>query len=177
MRILDLFCGAGGAAMGLHQAFPEAEIVGVNIKPQPSYPFTFVLSDWKEFLKSCGLFDFFWASPMCQLYSKTAAILRGKGLVNPGKNQIPEVRQWLKETTKPYVIENVPGAPLIEPFMLCGTMFGLGVLRHRHFETSFACLTPQHLKHRGGTNSHRGYSTGAKYVTVGGNNFIRTEGA
>lgn len=178
MRVLDLFCGAGGAAMGLHRVWPEAEIVGIDIKPQPSYPFKFVQMDWREYLMLHFLeADFIWASPMCQLYSKTRAILRGKGLVNPGANQIPEVRQRLIKSGIPYVIENVPGAPLINPLMLCGTMFGLRVLRHRYFEASFPWLAPSHSTHNGGTNSHRGYSTGAKYVTVGGNNFIRTEGA
>src|SRR5208282_1191598 len=188
MRVLDLFCGAGGAAMGLHHAWPSAEIVGVDIKPQPRYPFTFVRGDamqgdhriWAADLQryiDYRDFDFIWASPMCQLYSKTRAILRGKGLTNPGQNQIPGIRAALKTARVHYVIENVPGAPLLCPAMLCGTMFGLRVLRHRLFEASFVWRVPPHFKHDGGTNSHRGYSTGAKYVTVGGNNFIRTEGA
>lgn len=164
--------------MGLHRAWPDAEIVGVDIKPQPRYPFTFVQADAMNYHIGCvTVFDFIWASPMCQLYSKTRSILRGKGLINPGSNQIPEVRQRLQDSGIPFVIENVPGAPLIAPGMLCGTMFGLRVLRHRFFETNFACLYPTHCTHDGGTNSHRGYSTGAKYITVGGNNFIRTEGA
>lgn len=184
-RVLDLFCGAGGAAMGLHRAWPDAEIVGVDIKPQPRYPFKFVQADAIQYLYFGDIMapwstrdaDFIWASPMCQLYSKTRAILRGKGLENPGRNQIPSVRNGLRSKGIPYAIENVPGAPLEKPIRLCGTMFGLRVLRHRHFETSFPSAEPLHAKHDGGTNSHRGYSTGAKYVTVGGNNFIRTEGA
>lgn len=167
--------------MGLHRAFPKAKIIGIDTKPQPNYPFEFIQMHWldgaEEYRK---LADFFWASPTCQGHSKTRAILRGKGLVNPGdNNQIPRVRNWLKDNAgdRPWVIENVPGAPLIHPLMLCGTMFGLGVLRHRYFETSFSWLSPHHPVHDGGTNSHRGYSVGAKYVTVGGNNYRRIEGA
>lgn len=176
MRVLDLFCGAGGAAMGLHRAWPDAEIVGVDIKPQPRYPFTFVLADAMTF--PLEGYDFIWASPTCQTHSKTRAILRGKGLENPGDDQhIPLIRHRLLCSGITYVIENVPGAPLLNPLMLCGTMFGLRVLRHRYFETNFCWMAPSHPAHNGGTNSHRGYSTGAKYITVGGNNFIRTEGA
>jgi DNA (cytosine-5)-methyltransferase 1 len=153
MRILDLFCGAGGAAMGLHQAFPEAEIVGVDIKPQPRYPFKFVQSDWKEFLKSCGLFDFFWASPMCQHHSWSA-----RRWHKEWPNQIPEVRQWLRETTRPYVIENVVGAPLLNPLRLCGLMFGLKVIRHRLFESSFGMLAPPHPRCTGKIASGEAYT-------------------
>ena len=169
MRVLDLFCGAGGAAMGLHRAWPDAEIVGVDIHRQPSYPFKFVQAD--AMLYPLEGFYFIWASPPCQAYSKTRKIT-GKTypeLVGP-------TRERLEASGIPYVIENVPGARLRNPIMLCGTMFGLRVIRHRHFESSFLMLQPPDGRH-GGTNSHRGYSTGAEFVCVAGHNYIRTEGA
>lgn len=175
MRVLDLFCGAGGAAMGLHQAWPDADIVGVDVKPQPRYPFTFVQADAMIF--PLEGYDFIWASPMCQDHSKTRKILEGKGLKGKGGgDQIGLIRFRLYGAQVPYVIENVPGAPLINPITLCGTMFGLKVISHRRFESSFPLKQLPCGRH-GCTNSHRGYSTGAEFVTVGGNNFRRVEGA
>lgn len=131
MRILDLFCKAGGAAMGLHQAFPEAEIVGVDIEPQPRYPFTFVQGDALAF--PLAGFDFIWASPPCQKYT-SAAPLQGR---DNHPDLIAPVRERLAASGKPYVIENVPGAPLINPVTLCGQTLGCNVKRHRLFEASF----------------------------------------
>ena len=126
MKALDLFCGAGGASMGLHRA--GFEVVGVDVKPQPSYPFEFRQGDALE--ADLAGFDFAWASPPCQAY------IRG-GLV---KNQdehpalIDPVREKLDAWTGPYVIENVPGSPLRKDLILCGSMFNLAVRRHRWFE-------------------------------------------
>jgi DNA (cytosine-5)-methyltransferase 1 len=89
---------------------------------------------------------------------------------------IEPVRELLRHTGLPYVIENVPGAPLIEPIMLCGVMFGLGVIRHRCFESLVPLVAPAHRKHEGGTNSHRGYSRGGRYITVGGHNYNPDDG-
>lgn len=166
-RALDLFCCAGGAGMGLHRA--GFDVVGVDIVRQKDYPFEFHQADALEY--PVAGFDFIWASPPCQEFSKTRAI---HGNAHP--NLIPQSRAKLIASGVPYAIENVPGAPLLHPVMLCGTMFGLKVIRHRHFECSFPMLTPQCGRH-GSTNSHRGYSTGAEFVTVAGNNYIRTEGA
>src|SRR5258708_28352590 len=129
MKVLDLFCGAGGAAMGLPRAWPDAEILGVDIVPQPRYPFKFVQADAMTF--PLEGYDFIWASPPCQAFSKTRRIT-GKeypDLIDPIRQRFP--------TRIPYVIENVTGAPLFAPVMLCGTMFGLKVIRHRNFETNF----------------------------------------
>ena len=147
MRILDLFCGAGGAAMGLHQAFPEAEIVGVDIEPQPRYPFTFICVDVfkADFISS--EFDFVWASPPCQHYTQ----MLNHGLT-PRSNHpdlIEPTRKLLIRSGIPWVIENVVGAPLLDAIRLCGLMFGLQTLRHRRFECSFAVTEPQHPKHNG----------------------------
>jgi DNA (cytosine-5)-methyltransferase 1 len=168
-RALDLFCGAGGAARGLQMA--GFHVTGVDIKPQPRYcGDAFVQGDALNPPFDLSRFDFIWASPPCQAHSKTRAIT---GKVYP--NLIPQTRNLL--AGHPFtVIENVPGAPLRQSFHLCGTMFGLKVLRHRHFEASFLVLAPSCGRH-GGTNSHRGYSTGAEFVCVAGNNYRRFEGA
>jgi len=141
-RVLDLFCGAGGAAMGLHLAWPEAEIVGVDIKPQPRYPFTFIQSDVFDFLEYGDLMasclardeDFIWASPLCQAHSRLNGI---NGRKYP--KYISKLRFKLMVFKVPYAIENVVGAPLQNPTTLCGSMdgFGLGVWRHRIVECSF----------------------------------------
>lgn len=167
---IDLFCGAGGASMGLHRA--GFDVVGVDIRPQPRYPFRFVQGDALKPPFDLMQTDFIWASPPCQAHSKTQRI-RG----NEYPDLIPQTRALLASVPALTVMENVPGAPLIKSFMLCGTMFGLRVIRHRCFETSFFVgLTPSCGRH-GTTNSHRGYSTGAEFVTVAGNNYRRIEGA
>ena len=136
-RLLDLFCGAGGAGMGYSRA--GFEVVGVDIEPQPNYPFTFHQADamdenlWFEF-------DAIHASPPCQAF--TAYKRRGDGVGSGYPNLIPELRAALKATELPYVIENVPGAPLENPVQLCGSAFGLGVRRHRLFETNFPLMVP-----------------------------------
>lgn len=167
-RALDLFCCAGGAGMGLHRA--GFEIVGVDIKAQPNYPFEFHQGDALTY--PLDGFDFIWASPPCQAHSKTRAI-HGKDY----PDLIPQTRERLEGSGALWAMENVPGAPLRNPIVLCGTMFGLKVIRHRHFETNFDVgLVPECGRH-GSTNSHRGYSTGAEFVTVAGNNYRRVEGA
>ena len=140
LRALDLFCCAGGAAKGLDQA--GFEVVGVDIKPQPRYPFEFHQADALAFPTEG--FDFIWASPPCQAHTSMKSMHNAK----PHLDLIPETRAKLQASGIPYVIENVVGAPLIDPFMLCGTMFGLGVedaelRRHRIFESSFPILAPK----------------------------------
>lgn len=143
MRALDLFCGAGGAGRGLSLA--DFDVVGVDIALQPNYPFEFVRADALGVLDHmiaghCHYkFDFVWASPPCQAFT---AYKRRKNHVAPRENLIPEVRKKLKRLAIPYVIENVPGAPLEEPFILCGSSFGLDVRRHRIFEASFPVEPP-----------------------------------
>lgn len=135
MRALDLFCGAGGASRGLADA--GFDVTGVDIEPQPNYPFDFTRCDALE-AKFDGV-DFVWASPPCQAFT---AYKRRAGHVRPRANLIPAVRERLRAVGIPYVIENVLGAPLKSPVMLCGSMFGLDVRRHRIFETSFPMLSP-----------------------------------
>lgn len=122
-RLLDLFCGAGGAAMGYHQA--GFEVVGVDIKPQPHYPFEFHQADALTYPMEG--FDVIHASPPCQAHCQLSKKLGHKDL-------IPSVRKRL--LGKKYIIENVQGAPLYNPIRLCGSSFGLMVQRHRLFESS-----------------------------------------
>jgi DNA (cytosine-5)-methyltransferase 1 len=154
-RLLDLFCGAGGAAMGYSRA--GFEVVGVDIKPQPRYPFEFAqadalevlcfLTDYKTFRyyeardifpQSLGEdFDAFHASPPCQAYTK-AQVLQGKrhpDLIGP-------TRTLLRRTDMPYVIENVKRSPLRDPVVLEGQMFGLNTHRPRLFETNWPLEVP-----------------------------------
>lgn len=138
MRLLDLFCGAGGAAMGYYRA-GFAEIVGVDIKPQPRYPFTFIQGDALEYCAAHGKeFDAIHASPPCQHASRIARmnrVLRPNKYVHP--DLIEKTRDELRATGRPYVIENVELATLQNPISLCGSWFGLPLRRHRDFETSF----------------------------------------
>ena len=157
-RLLDLFCGAGGAAMGYHRA--GFDVVGVDINPQPNYPFEFVQADAltpiQAFEEHLGFdFDAIHASPPCQAFTamKTMANRREHAdLLTP-------TRKLLQQTDLPWVIENVPGAPMETVFRLCGTSFGLGVeaydgwrqlIRHRYFESTFPMLAPS-CRHEGST--------------------------
>lgn len=142
MRLLDLFCGAGGAAEGYRRA-GFTEIVGVDIKAQPRYPFTFVQADALTY--PLGGFDVIHASPPCQSYSDLA---KRNGNASAWPRLIEPVREALRRSGLPYIIENVEGAPLVDPVMLCGTMFpGLRVLRHRLFESNVPIAAPRHGKH------------------------------
>lgn len=147
MRILDLFCGAGGAAMGYHRTFPDAEIIGVDINPQPRYPFAFIQGDAIQALSNVveGEFDLIHASPPCQRFSAMSSCR--PGLADEYGDYVGITRWWLTMIGTPYVIENVPGSPLLRPVTLCGTMFGLELYRHRLFESSFPIAAPSHPEH------------------------------
>jgi DNA (cytosine-5)-methyltransferase 1 len=143
-RLLDLFSCAGGAAMGYHRA--GFEVTGVDIDPQPRFPFTFRQADAltlpMDWIQS---FDAVHASPPCQSYSDLAR-RNGNGHMWP--RLIEPVREMLDASGLPYIIENVEGAPLLEPVVLCGTMFpGLRVIRHRLFESNLELEVPEHGKH------------------------------
>jgi DNA (cytosine-5)-methyltransferase 1 len=130
-RLLDLFCCEGGAAMGYHRA--GFDVVGVDIVPQPRYPFQFVQGDALEYVAAHGHeFEAIHTSPPCQAYSLTQRI---RGNTHP--ELIAPTREALQATGRPYVIENVPGAPLLNPVTLVGSMFGLRTMRPRLFECSF----------------------------------------
>jgi len=164
------------------------DIVGVDIHPQPNFPFDFEQGDAFVYVEKYGhLFDAIHASPPCQVHSVTAASVRGRGLTPRFSDLVPQTRGWLELLGKPYVIENVVGAHLLDPIILCGEMFGLGVIRHRAFESNIYLTQPPHIPHRpGGTNSSKsktwagkGQSShlyGAVYITVAGNNYVLSEG-
>ncbi len=147
MRLLDLFCCAGGAAKGYTDA--GFEVVGVDIEPQPDYPYEFIQADVLDLLKypyhytrALG-FAAVHASPPCQAWSD---------LQHQNRRLYPKLieptRTLLRASRLPYVIENVEGAPLIDPVMLCGTMFPeLRVIRHRLFETNVPLTAPAHGRH------------------------------
>lgn len=181
-QLLDLFCGAGGAAIGYHRA-GFTDIVGVDIADQPRYPFRFVQDDALAYLRwligtgEIERFDLIHASPPCQAYSITKSI--------HGNDDHPELvtatRRLLRAIGKPYVIENVPGAPLVNPLMLCGTMFpDLRVQRHRLFECSPPIWFPPAVCNHWATlpPSKRHYHTLEKYdmITCVGHNFSAESG-
>jgi DNA (cytosine-5)-methyltransferase 1 len=143
-RLLDLFCGAGGAAMGYHRA--GFEVVGVDINPQPHYPFEFHQADALTF--PLDGFDAIHASPPCQKFSITANLARAQGKQASDVDLLTPVRPLLEATGLPYVIENVAGAPLHNPLTLCGSTFGLGVRRHRWFESNRLVLGSGPCRHR-----------------------------
>lgn len=129
MKLLDLFCGAGGAAMGYSRA--GFDVVGIDDKPQPNYPFQFIQGDTLNPPVDLQAFDFIHTSPQCQRYS--SATPTNNRANHP--DYVQQTRTMLQASGKFYIIENVVGAPLKNPMRLCGTMFGLNVIRHRLFET------------------------------------------
>lgn len=142
MKLLDLYCGAGGGAMGYYRA-GFTSIVGVDLVNQKHYPFEFVRSNVLDlevdFLRE---FDVIHASPPCQAYGPNK-----HNLAWYFPDIMEETRELLLASGKPYIIENIPQAPLINPILLCGTMFPeLRVIRHRLFESNFPIGAPFHLK-------------------------------
>ena len=173
-RVLDLFCGAGGAAMGLHQVFPEAEIVGVDLHPQPHYPFKFYQMDAQVVVSNqsrgdfLGEFDFAWASPPCQHYSRGKHWVRGhSGARGDHPDLIPWLQRAMRFLAPSWVIENVEGAPLQQPTTLCGSMFGLRIekgylRRHRLFESNFP-IKPLQCSHAGTAIGVYGHGAGGMW--------------
>ena len=135
MRLLDLFCGAGGAAMGYHRA-GFVDIVGIDIEPQPNYPFRFIQADALVPPVKLAAFDLIHASPPCQHFTRLRNV--HPDIVTRYADHLTETRDLLAPrgmAPVPYVIENVPGAPMRIDVELCGSMFGLDAIRrHRWFE-------------------------------------------
>lgn len=159
-RIADFFCGAGGAGKGLHDA--GFEVVGFDNRPQPRYPFEFHQADAMTVdLKS---FDAVWASPPCQAFCNLNKGTHGNA--ESKQDLIQTVRRYLTDSGLPFIIENGPNAPLVEPMLLCGSMFEprIDIRRHRLFESNFAMFPPDwpcrhalygprfHYRHHGRTH-------------------------
>jgi DNA (cytosine-5)-methyltransferase 1 len=168
-KLLDLFCCQGGAGMGYHKA--GFKVIGVDIEPQPRNPFDFRQGNAISLLKTLRAggsfntgsssplytlddFDAIHASPPCQAFTNAQKLMG-----NEHPDFIEPTRELLNLIGLPYVIENVPGAPLESPFELCGSMFGLGTYRHRLFETNFDVDVPEHPKHE-----HRTTKMGRKPI-------------
>jgi DNA (cytosine-5)-methyltransferase 1 len=141
-RLLDLYCGAGGAARGYHDL--GFDVVGVDHKPQPRYPYLFVQADAIEFAeRNARHFDAIHASPPCQRFTALKSVFdssKYEDLVEP-------TRDVLAAAGRPSIMENVVGAPLRRDLILCGAPFGLRTYRHRIFELSFPVEQPAHPKH------------------------------
>jgi DNA (cytosine-5)-methyltransferase 1 len=137
MKLLDLFCGVGGASVGYAEA--RFEVHGVDLKHGKRYPFTYTRANVLDILKDqefINQFDVIHASPPCQTYSITKHLRNAQGKSTSKVDLIPETRAALIASGKPYIIENVPGSPLINPIQLCGSSFNLKVRRHRLFESN-----------------------------------------
>lgn len=179
--VLDLFCCAGGASWGYHLA--GFDVVGVDIAPQPNYPFPFARADAMDTLSRLldggtitverrvfRLTDFVavHTSPPCQASS---ALTKGTNKGREYPQLIPETRRLLAATGLPTVLENVQGADVRRDLTLCGEMFELGVIRHRYFELGGGLFVPQpeHVPHRGRVRGwrHGTYHDGP-YVAVYG---------
>ena len=135
MKVLDLFCGAGGASMGYHRA--GFKVTGVDIKHGKRYPFKYLRLNVMELQPSdLAEYDLIHASPPCQTHSITRNLRIAQGKQTDKLDLIEPTRALLQASGKPYVIENVPGAPLFKPILLCGSAFDLKVRRHRLFESN-----------------------------------------
>jgi DNA (cytosine-5)-methyltransferase 1 len=140
VRLLDLYCCAGGAGEGYRLA--GFDVTGVDIRPQPKNPHKFILADALEYLTEHGHeYDVIHASPPCQAYTKAGKQWRKEG--REYVDLIAATREALQRTGKPWIIENVPGAPLRNPIFLNGSAFGIRVHRPRYFETSFPLAQPE----------------------------------
>ncbi|MFI9056951.1 DNA cytosine methyltransferase [Streptomyces anulatus] len=145
LRVLDLFCCQGGAAMGYHLA--GFDVTGIDLAPQPRYPFRFIQADAIDYVREHGAeFDFIHASPPCQRYSRAQKIQH-----RDHPDLIAPTRAALEATGRPWVIENVEEAhrELRDPVTLCAAAFGMRTYRHRLFETggNFTFIPPRHPAH------------------------------
>lgn len=155
-RLLDLFSGAGGAAMGYHRA--GFDVVGVDVEPQPRYPFEFHQADALTF--PLNGFDVIHASPVCYLWSKMRDCRPGSRSDAP--DLITPLRPRLEAAGVPYVIENVPGAPLRNWVQICGSGLGMRLQRHRWFESNLPLWGVPCAHGQNPWNPAYGHSTGRR---------------
>lgn len=164
--LLDLCCKAGGASMGYYQGATDLglqiEITGIDIEPQPNYPFTFIQADAVEYLAMHHHhYTHIHASPPCQMYTNSTAPMRMAG--KEYRDNLAEIRQLMIQAGKPAIIENVPQAPMAPDVVLRGDMFGLKVIRKRHFElVNWFMMKP-------GLPTKKGMVKAGDYVSVFGN--------
>lgn len=151
-KLLDLFCKAGGCSAGYAKA--GFEVIGVDINPQPNYPYQFIQADAIEILKDAEFlsqFSAIHASPPCQFHSKakSLSVARNGGKYGEHPDLIPQTRELLKQSGLPYVIENVAGSTLINPIKLFGSQFkGLYTQRERWFESNITLREPDEEKRK-----------------------------
>lgn len=163
--LLDLFCGAGGAAVGYHRA--EFEVLGVDINPQPRYPFSFIREDALEYARRYGSkFDAIHASPPCQSHTRLKHQIKNVPHRKRFRDVLEETQDVLRKVGLPWVIENVPGAPLEPTVILCGTTFdleadGYELRRHRIFKATFPIPPVGPCRHR-----HRPVTVACSHVFV-----------
>ena len=159
-RLLDLFCGAGGAAVGYSRA--GFDVVGVDINPQPNYPFEFVQMDALEAFDHFGWndFDAIHASPPCQHFSQMSKCRPGLAETYP--DLVDPARQLLIASGKPYVIENVTGSPLQNWAQVCGSGLGMTLQRHRWFESNVPLWGVPCAHGQNAWNPDYGHATGRK---------------
>ena len=139
MKLLDLYCGVGGASAGYAAA--GFEVTGIDIKHGKRYPYTYIRGDVLTYLQDLDFlrsFDVIHASPPCQTHSITQHLRNAQGKKTSKVDLIPQTRSALIASGKSYIIENVPGSPLLNPIQLCGSAFNLKVRRHRLFESNMA---------------------------------------
>lgn len=173
MKLLDLYCCQHVGGYGFELA--GFEVTGVDSYPQPKHPGNFIQADAIEYVLQYGhLYDYIHASPPCQKYSIASMQFVIAGKEYP--DLIKATRQALIIVGRPYDIENVPGAPLINPILLCGSMFNYPSYRHRLFETNWGLKAPIHPEHiaksakmgrpikEGEFIQHVGHFSGVKYV-------------
>lgn len=167
--LLDAYCCAGGASAGYRRA--GFCVTGVDIEPQPNYPWRFVRADAVEFIAEHGRsFAAIHTSPPCQASSALTKGNRVRGWADTHVDLIPATRDALDATGRPYVIENVQGAKLRRDLTLCGEMFGLAVIRHRYFELGgWTTTPPAHVPHRGRVAGmrHGQWFTGPYFAVYG----------
>jgi DNA (cytosine-5)-methyltransferase 1 len=170
LKLLDLFCGAGGCSVGFQRA--GFSVTGVDIAAQPHYPLEFHQADALEFVKKYAhSFDVIAASPPCQAYTHAQRIQK-----NSHPDLVADTRAALIATGKPWIMENVSGAPLYRAVTLCGASFKLRTYRHRLFESSVELAAPKHQPHLFRLNKMGRRPKPNEYMHVVGN-FIGIEEA